>query len=251
MNTLTHAPAEPKPLLGRRHWEHRFFVGISLLLLAVIWYGFAQSYFLAGVFRAPLRNSLVHLHGAVMSSWIFLLVIQTSLVASGRVHWHRRLGVAGFLLASFMVLIGSVTITDAVFQKSVPPGDPLAFYYNGLSQLLGFAIFVYLAFRSRSNPAAHKRFIILATLLLIDAGIARWPIRWVSRSEFMMSAVVYSFLLLIAAFDWLSRGEVHPVTMWGGACVILVRETQRWIGPTQAWHSAALWLLSHWHGWKW
>lgn len=249
MNTVSHPKLGAKPLLDRRDWENRFFVGLSLLLLGAIWYGFARSYFLAGVFRAPLRNSLVHLHGAAMSARIFLLVIQTSLVASGRVHWHRRLGLAGFILACFMVLVGSVTITDAVFQKSVPPGDPLAFYYNGLSQLSGFAVFVYLAFRSRFNPVTHKRFIVLATLLLIDAGIARWPIRWISRNELMMSAVVYSFLLLIAAFDWLSKGRVHPVTIWGGLCVIMVRETQRWIGPTQAWHSAAQWLLSHWHGW--
>lgn len=249
MNTIAHAG--PKPLLDRRFWEHKFFLGISLLILATIWYGFARSYFLAGVLRAPLPNSLVHIHGAVMSSWIFLLVIQSSLVAAKRVDWHRRLGVAGFLLACLVVVVGSVTVTDAVFRKSVPPGDPLTFYYAGLSQLLGFAVFVYLAFRSRSNPVAHKRLIMLATLLLIDAGIARWPIRWISRNELMMSAVVYSFLLLIATFDWLSRDKVHPVTIWGGGCVILLRETQRWIGPTRVWHSVAQWLLGNWHGWKW
>jgi hypothetical protein len=46
------------------------------------------------VFKAPLPNLLVHIHGAVFSSWILLLIVQTPLVAGGRVDVHRRLSVA-------------------------------------------------------------------------------------------------------------------------------------------------------------
>jgi hypothetical protein len=41
---------------------------------------------------------IIHLHGAVFSCWILLLVAQTSLVSAGRIDIHRRLGVAGFSL---------------------------------------------------------------------------------------------------------------------------------------------------------
>ena len=71
------------------------------------------------------------------------------------------------------------------------------------------------------------RFRFRAVLLLVSVPAVGQQSANISRSELMMSAVVYSFLLLIAAFDWLSGGKVHPVTMWGGAGVILVRETQR------------------------
>src|SRR5205085_5182898 len=77
-----------------------FFPGMALLMLATVFFGFARSYFLAGVFRAPLPNWLIHLHGAAFSSWILWLVVQTSLVATNHVDVHRKLGLLGFGLAS-------------------------------------------------------------------------------------------------------------------------------------------------------
>ena len=66
---------------------------MALLILASVFVGFARTYYLAGVFGAPLPNKLIHVHGAVFSLWIVLLIVQTSLVTAGRVDLHRRLGV--------------------------------------------------------------------------------------------------------------------------------------------------------------
>ena len=80
-----------------------FFPGMALLILATVFFGFARSYYLAGVFNAPLPNLLIHLHGAAFSCWILLLITQTSLVAANRVDVHRKLGLVGFGLACLMV----------------------------------------------------------------------------------------------------------------------------------------------------
>ncbi|MGA7360992.1 MAG: hypothetical protein WBW70_19215, partial [Candidatus Sulfotelmatobacter sp.] len=72
--------------------DNYFSPGIAILILVTVFVGFARSYFLAGVFRAPLPNLLIHIHGAVFSSWIFLLITQTLLVSAGRVDIHRWLG---------------------------------------------------------------------------------------------------------------------------------------------------------------
>jgi len=84
---------------------------MALLILAAILYGFARSYFLAGMFRAPLSNLLIHIHETVFSAWIFPLVGQISMVAVGQVGWHRRLGVVGFCLACAMVNVGLLAAT--------------------------------------------------------------------------------------------------------------------------------------------
>lgn len=234
----------------RRRFEHWFFSGMSLLILATIYYGFARSYFLAGMFHAHLPNVLIHVHAAIFTGWIFLLVAQTTLVAAGQVRWHRRLGVAGFCLACAMVIVGSVVATESMLRGGPPGFDPLAFYYNLLSTvLIGFPLLVYLAFRYRFNPPAHKRLILIATLVLVDAGIIRWPIRWVAESSLMTSAVVYSFLLLIIVYDLWSTRKVHPATLWGGVFLVLFRETEGLIGGTRMWHLFAGWLLHFWqHG---
>ena len=47
-----------------------FFPAMSLVIFGVVFYGFAQSYFLAGMMRAKLPNVLVHIHGAIFVSWM-------------------------------------------------------------------------------------------------------------------------------------------------------------------------------------
>src|ERR1700736_5658637 len=111
------AAAHPSPrppvatgLPGRR-FDHFFFSGMALLMLVTVFVGFAPSYYLAGLFRAPLPSPIIHVHGALFSCWILLLVRKTSLVSAGRVGGHRRLGIAGLILAWFMV--GGVLILVA------------------------------------------------------------------------------------------------------------------------------------------
>jgi hypothetical protein len=58
-----------------------FFSAMALLILTTVFVGFARTYFLAGIFRAPLPSLVVHIHGAVFSSWILFLIAQISLVS--------------------------------------------------------------------------------------------------------------------------------------------------------------------------
>ena len=90
---------------------------MALLLLVTIFIGFAPTYYLAGVFHAPLPSLIIHLHGAAFTCWILLLVTQTSLVAGGRVDIHRRLGIAGFLLACLVVILGVLAATDSLVRR--------------------------------------------------------------------------------------------------------------------------------------
>src|SRR5712671_4977973 len=98
MATAIAHPSNPtKPSIGLpgRRYDHLFFSAMALLILATVFVGFARTYYLAGVFHAPLPSLVIHLHGAAFSCWILLLVTQTSLVSAGRVDIHRRLGMAG------------------------------------------------------------------------------------------------------------------------------------------------------------
>src|SRR6202158_6202267 len=102
MSTATLPGNRVETIRPDRRIENIFFSGMALLILATVFIGFARTYFLAGVFRASLPNILIHVHGALFSSWILLLVTQISLVSAGRVDIHRRLGLAGFRLACLM-----------------------------------------------------------------------------------------------------------------------------------------------------
>ena len=160
--------------------DNVFFPAMTVLILAAVFLGFARTYYLAGLFRAPVPNLLVHIHGAVFSLWILFLIAQTLLIASGRVDLHRTVGLIGFCLACLVVVLGLMAATDSL-GRHFAPGESgagvRAFYAVPIADMLVFGTLIYFGFRERFNPAAHKRLMLIATITLLDAAFVRWPTR--------------------------------------------------------------------------
>ena len=245
------AVADPRPVaqgasgLPGRRFDHLFFSGMALLMLVTVFVGFAPSYYLAGVFRAALPSSIIHVHGALFSSWILLLVTQTSLVSAGRVDLHRRLGIAGFILACAMVVVGVLVATDGLVRQAGPPGRDVKFFYIiPLSDMLIFATLIFFAFRARSNPSAHKRLILVATVALMTAALARWPIGLIHRKAPAAALASCIFLVMLIAYDLWSTRKIHRATVWASGFLVLVHQIRLPIGKTEAWHAFASWAQS-------
>lgn len=235
------AKAKAPGTRANRRFEHLFFSGMALVILAVVFRGFASSYYLAGVFRAPLPSILVHIHGAAFTCWILLLVTQTSLVSAGRVDIHRRLGVAGFLLACAMVVLGVLTATGALARGVALPGmDAKTFYAVPMLNMLLFATLIFFAFRARFQPAAHKRIILIATIALTPAAFTRWPSAHLNAQVAFL--FTYILLLFLVAYDLWSTHRIHRATLWAGAFLIFVGQVSVPLGGTAAWHAFATWM---------
>lgn len=109
---------------------HYFFCFAAAgLAIAIIFAGFAKTFYLRPFFPAsPLSDSLL-VHGVVMSLWLALLVAQVMLVAVGRTDLHRRLGRAGLILALLVVGVRISTAIDAARRSASPAAGvtPLMF----------------------------------------------------------------------------------------------------------------------------
>jgi hypothetical protein len=235
---------KPVKLGTKRQYDNYFFSAMALLILATVFVGFARTYFLAGVFRAPLPNLLIHIHGAVFSSWILLLIAQTALVSAGRVDIHRRLGLVGFGLACLMVTLGVLAASNSLARNFSPPGsgfDPRTFYAIPIGDVLIFATLVFFAYRARFNPAAHKRLILIATISLMDAPTGRPPFTVITGRPFFDSTFVVIFVLLLVAYDLWSTRKVHRATIWAGLFVVIAEQLRVPFGNTTGWHSFATW----------
>jgi FtsH-binding integral membrane protein len=220
-----------------------FFTGMALLILATVFVGFAHTYYLAGVFRAPLPAPIIHVHGAAFTCWILLLVAQTSLVSTGRVDVHRRLGVAGFLLACVMVVLGVWAGTNSLGRAFGGGGDdPLFFYIIPVTDMLIFATLIAFAFRERRDSAAHKRLIMIGTTALMIAAVARWPFAPVHFNPPVATLFTYVFLVMLVAYDLWSMRRVHRATIWGSVFLIVVQWIRVPIGQSAAWHGFAAWV---------
>jgi hypothetical protein len=233
---------KPRSAPPGRRYDHYFFSAMALLLLGTVFLGFAHTYYLAGLFHAPLPNLLIHIHGAVFSTWILLLIMQTSLVAAGRVDIHRRLGIAGFLLACLMILLGVLAATDSLARALARPGfDPLTFYIIPMTDILSFSVLTFFAFRARLNPPAHKRLILVATTALMVAAIARWPFAAVLGKPYIAALFTNVFLLLLVFYDLWSTRKIHRATLWASVFLIFVQQIRQPISHTASWHSFAAW----------
>ena len=229
--------------------ERFFFFSMTVLICAAVFYGFGSEYVRFRAEYFPFPSLLVYVHAALFFAWVFLLLVQTFLISAGRVGWHRRLGITGFFLLCSMPIFGGLTATAAVVHNRVPPGfgGQWAFYYAAMaSVLLAFPGLAYFALRYRNSPQTHKRLILLATLVVGEAGTARWPARWIHEMSHGISIVTYTFLLLIVVYDLHSRRKIHPATLWGGLFLVFYEETQGLIGHSQTWQSIASWMLHFW-----
>jgi hypothetical protein len=234
----------------RLRYDDLFFSGMAGVALIAILVGFARTYFLAGLFRAPLPNLLVHVHGAAFTLWIILLITQISLVTARRVDLHRRLGLLGFVLAIVMLLLGTVTASDRLARHVAQPGtdtveEVRAFYAVPLADMFMFSTFVYLGYRNRFQPAVHKRLMWFATLSLLDAGFDRWPV-FDPYSLPVVNLICFTPLfLLMIGYDWWSIGKVQRVTTWSTIVMVVVQQMRHPLGHTAGWQSFAAWAAMH------
>jgi hypothetical protein len=238
--TVVQSPYVPSSAPGRRY-DHLFFTGIVLVILVAVFVGFARSYYLAGVFQAPLPNRLVHIHGAVFTCWILLLITQTLLVSAGRVDIHRRLGLVGFTLACAMPLLAILAAVDALVRHASRP-DARAFFAVPTFDILAFIPLIFFAWKYRSNAAAHKRLILIATIAILDAAVARWPIHaswWgLHPAEWTTAA----FLIPLFVYDLFSIRKIHRATLWGSLFLVCLQQIRGPIGHSYAWQTFATWI---------
>ena len=227
------------PRVGLRR-DDIFFSAMSLVVLGVVLYGFAESYFLAGMIRAKLPSALVHVHGALFVCWIFLLLVQTALVTVRRVRWHITLGVFGVILPPLMIVFGTLTVFDSM-RRAGTPIPPEVLLVGDLEPLLLFAGLITWGWLDRRRPASHKRLMLLSTLAILAPAIDRWPIL---HHQIAGTFGVYLALpLLLVGYDLWTLRRVHRSTWVPYALMVVLVVTLLPVSQTALVHRWVLWVM--------
>jgi hypothetical protein len=215
-----------------------FFPAMALLILGAVVLGFWQTYFAAGMVRAKLPNTLVHIHGALFISWIFFLVIQTSLAAIGRVKWHMTLGIAGVILAPLMAVFGMLTLFDSI-RRNGTDLPPELLLVGDSENLALFLVLTAWALLVRRNPSSHKRLMILGTMAILGPAIDRWPI---PHGILFTIGVFLGLPLLIVGYDLWSSRRVHRSTAIAYAMIAAAALTLLPVSHLGFWQQAVAWI---------
>jgi hypothetical protein len=132
---------------------------------------------LFGVVDAPTGSTALPghpvLHGIVMTAWSAFVVTQTVLVSTRNVVLHRRLGAGGIALA--VIVIAMYTLVQFLARRDargIPTGEQQDGVVLGdtLAMLFYFPVLVASGIYLRRDPAAHKRLMLLSSIVMLGPG---------------------------------------------------------------------------------
>jgi hypothetical protein len=226
-------------------FEHRYYVIAAIGIIVVVLAGFSID---VPLLSHPSSVSvLVRIHGLIMLAWIGLFLIQTLLVARQRVDLHKRLGIFGAVLALVVVVADTATLITAcrLGGKHLPPGAsaPL-FLAFGLFNLSTFTVLVGGALLLRERRSDwHKRLMLLAAILLLDAALSRFIgvyTSWTVDSSTVRNLIVLACVVV----DAVRNRRLHPAFAVGGFVVFANDYVAIWAAGKPGWLHFASWLTS-------
>jgi hypothetical protein len=119
----------------------------------------------------------------------------------------------------------------------------LAFLATPILSMVVFSLLAFTAIALRRQPDVHKRLILLATISLLDAPIARWPFEILQTSSWALYVATDLFIVAAVLYDLATRGGVHRAYLWGGAVIVAGQALRTPLGQTDAWLAVARVLI--------
>jgi hypothetical protein len=253
--TAAIAPRQkPRSFPLRHPWDRYFFPVFVLLIWAAIVAGFGPEIVRNYQEGAAPKPAMVRLHGFAFVGWLVLLTVQLVLIRKRKVRLHRRIGIAGAVLAVIMVMVGlGAALTVQSMNLGRPGSDP-GFFSVQFIDMIEFGGLVAAAISARNQPAAHKRLILLATLSIVDAGTSRWlgiwllPLLGEGYLQFWIELFGGTALLIaaIGAYDLVTRRRLHPAYVFGALWIFAGQITASWLYYSPGWRSLATSVIKMW-----
>jgi hypothetical protein len=175
-------------------------------------------------------TAAVHVHAALLFTFLCLLIVQPLAIRYRAFSLHRRLGKLANVLMPF-ILIFSVAMLWKEYHEHLADSASLAAARKDeflsaiqlllLGSLYGLAIS---AIRAR-NVAAHMRYMICIVLVVLPAGLARTLGYWFkfrqSSSQTVCLGLIDALLIALIAFDKRDDRPSRPYVMTFLAYVVI------------------------------
>jgi hypothetical protein len=231
------------PMQARRN----LFSIFAVVAFAIVFAGFARTFFLRFLFASPRMPVYLYLHGLLFSGWFVLFFIQTRLIASRRVDLHRRLGILGAGLAGLAVPVAigvAIRAGRRVYETRSKPfsaeGPPLALDFGAC---LAFTVFIGLALYFRRRRDIHKRLMLLGSSSILLPALGRIPGLFSVGGLWGLVGFAEIVPMTFILFDTVRSRRLHAAFAWGGLGIVLSWPTFLLVGSTGFWLRFAGWLV--------
>jgi len=233
-----------------RRYDRRLFAAVALVFPLTVVLGFARTYYLKLAFGTPpLSRPLVHIHGALMTTWVAFFVAQVWLIRSKNHRTHMRFGMLGIVLAIAMLIVGLFTAVAAAKLGATTPAPagipPLSFLAIPLFDLVMFAGLFGAAIYYQKRPAEHKRLMLLTAINFSPAAMARFPFEpFISGGPPIFFGIPAVIMVVLLILDTWKNGKLNKVFLIGSIALIASYPLRLMLSGTEAWTSFAAWLTS-------
>jgi hypothetical protein len=239
-----------------------FYVGMAVLFIAVAVAGFAPRSLAIVAGNMPVPPPIIHVHAASMTAWLLMFLAQTLLMSNGRAALHASLGALSFVLAPLITLTLATlvvsTAASALDAGAAMPPDAMArivafaVFVMGRAAILFPVFWLWAVAVRKSDPETHKRLMVLAVFVVIDAALGRmgWlpgaSANMLTSAEGYTAIHGYQLLLLVppVAYDMLRFGRVHFAYLLGGGLFLAFALTTYLVWNAPGWHR----LVASWAG---
>ncbi|HZZ69217.1 MAG TPA: hypothetical protein VFE18_13675 [Phenylobacterium sp.] len=244
-------PAPPFP--AQHPWDRNFFLG----LVALIWLGVLMG-FVPQMAQHVAQHQrpyplAVHVHAAVFVTWLVLLTLQVLFVRTRRIDLHRKLGYGMVALGAVMMIVGPAAVWVVQQQDfGTPKSNPAFLSVQGIA-MISFLVVGGAGVLLRKSSSAHKRLMIIATLVLADAGFSRWlghPIKeafgkgmW--QSYLGLSGATALIIVGMGVYDLITRRRLLPAYAAGAGWALAGQALSAYLMFVPAWKVLATHLLGH------
>jgi hypothetical protein len=172
-----------------------------VFILTLLTWGFYKTYL---IFFPSFNgfSTVQHFHGAMMMTWMVMLIVQPLLIRFNKISINRMIGRLSFIIAPLLI-VSIFLITKMVYLREDPPlphAVRIGEMALSLSNLLAFAFLYAMAIANRRYTYAHMRYMIGTSLLMIGPGLGRALIIYFNvPGEKAIDYVIYLEVVIAAA----------------------------------------------------
>jgi hypothetical protein len=220
---------------------------MSLLISSAVAYGFGQTIGTNLIHPSVSRPWVLYVHACIFFGWVAVFVVQTALVQTRHVRWHRRLGWVGAAIGASIPTVGVATALSMarfnIHHSQDTPDGAAAFLIVPINDMVAFSVCVALGILWRRRPEHHRRLLLIATCCLTAAAFARFP--FITVQALRWYAGVDALILLGVARDLVVSRNIHVVYRYALPALVLgqVVTMMLFLRSVPAWMAIGRWLI--------
>lgn len=152
----------------------------------------------------PSITTAVHVHAALLFTWLGLLIIQPLAIRDGAFALHRMLGKASYAIMAMIVPFAVAMMWKEYHEKLAAGQNAMraleAEYVSAAQLAVTVAMYVLAVLRVRQRDVpAHMRYMICIALFLMPAGLARTLGYWMDLGQSLSQTISLAVIDLCLA----------------------------------------------------